>query len=37
MIASQVLKERDGLIADHPTEAGYIHLYRAPHDGKTCL
>lgn len=28
MIAFQVLKERDGFIADHPTEAGYIAFYR---------
>lgn len=28
MIAFQVLKERDGFIADHPTEAGYIVFYR---------
>ena len=28
MIAFQVLKERDGFIADHPTEAGYISFYR---------
>ncbi len=28
MIAFQVLRERDGFIADHPTEAGYIAFYR---------
>ena len=28
MIAFQVLKEQDGFIADHPTEAGYIAFYR---------
>lgn len=28
MIAFQALKERDGFIADHPTEAGYIAFYR---------
>lgn len=28
MIAFQVVKERDGFIADHPTEAGYIAFYR---------
>lgn len=28
LIAFQVLKERDGFIADHPTEAGYISFYR---------
>lgn len=28
LIAFQVLKERDGFIADHPTEAGYIAFYR---------
>ena len=28
IIASNVLKERDVLIADHPKEAGYIAFYR---------
>ncbi|MCI9019552.1 MAG: DUF3267 domain-containing protein [Eubacterium sp.] len=28
LIACNVLKERDVLIADHPTEAGYIAFYR---------
>lgn len=28
MIACNVLKERDALIADHPKEAGYIAFYR---------
>ena len=28
MIALRVLKEKDVLIADHPTEAGYIAFYK---------
>ena len=28
MIALNVLKERDALIVDHPTEAGYIAFYK---------
>ena len=28
IIARNVLKERDDLIADHPKEAGYIAFYR---------
>lgn len=28
IIAFSVLKEQDGLIADHPTEAGYIIFYK---------
>lgn len=28
IIASNVLKERDSLIVDHPTEAGYIAFYK---------
>jgi len=28
MIAANVLKERDSLIVDHPTKAGYITFYK---------